>query len=81
MFLSNNIESFRLTHERDITDREIREEIKALKRILDARQAANLRRIEADRAAAGRCRHCAGPVPCPSMFGDHAVGKRRRVRL
>jgi len=34
-------------------------------------------RIDRDRVAAGVCRHCGGPVPCPSMFGDVRVGVRR----
>ncbi len=33
-------------------------------------------KVQADRAAKGLCRHCGGKVPCWSMFGDQAVGKK-----
>ena len=34
------------------------------------------KRLRAERVAAGQCRHCGGPVPCYSEFGDQAIGKR-----
>lgn len=50
--------------ERDKADRVTRENIRVL--------AA----LDQDRIGAGLCRHCAGPVPCWSEFGDHAPGVR-----
>jgi hypothetical protein len=44
---------------------------------LTAKVRARLRELEARRAAAGLCRHCGGPVPCWSEFGDHAPGVRQ----
>jgi hypothetical protein len=38
-------------------------------RILDG-----LRQTRDDRAAKGLCRHCGGPVPCYSGFGDSKPG-------
>lgn len=35
--------------------------------------------LAAKRVASGACRHCGGPVPCPSPFGDASVGVRREV--
>jgi hypothetical protein len=32
--------------------------------------------IDQQRVSAGTCRHCGGPIPCWSEFGDRAVGKR-----
>lgn len=32
--------------------------------------------LERKRAEAGHCRHCDGPLPCWSEYGDHAPGKR-----
>lgn len=39
-----------------------------------------LAQVDADRLAAGKCRHCGGPVPCWSSFGDVAVGVRASDR-
>lgn len=39
-------------------------------------RARALARLEKERVALGVCRHCGGPVPCRSEFGDRAVGKR-----
>ncbi len=36
--------------------------------------------IHAKRVAAGVCRHCGGPVPCYSEFGDQAVGRLHTKR-
>jgi hypothetical protein len=33
-----------------------------------------LARLHLQRKKAGVCRHCGGPVPCWSSFGDQAVG-------
>jgi hypothetical protein len=33
------------------------------------------RAIDAKRIAAGKCRHCGGPLPCWSAFGDRSVGR------
>lgn len=44
------------------------------------REEQNRRAVEelhAERQAAGTCRHCGGPVPCWSPFGDEAPGRRR----
>lgn len=35
-----------------------------------------LARLSAERVARGVCRHCGGPVPCTSEFGDAEVGVR-----
>jgi hypothetical protein len=35
-----------------------------------------LDRLHSDRVARGVCRHCGGPTPCWSMFGDQRPGKR-----
>jgi hypothetical protein len=35
-----------------------------------------LRELDAQRVAAGVCRHCGGPVPCWSEHGDQRVGVR-----
>lgn len=40
----------------------------------------SLEEIDAKRVAAGVCRHCGGPVPCWSPFGDRAVGKRHTAK-
>jgi hypothetical protein len=45
--------------------------------LCELRNAEILDRLSVDRAAAGVCRHCAGPIPCPSEFGDVEVGMRR----
>lgn len=37
-------------------------------------------RIDAKRMKAGLCRHCGGPVPCYSPFGDVEVGRRHGER-
>ena len=42
--------------------------------------ADRLARVHRDRIAAGVCRHCGGPVPCASAFGDIRVGVRRGQR-
>lgn len=34
--------------------------------------------IDLVRAARGVCRHCEGPLPCWSEWGDKAPGKRNR---
>jgi len=34
-------------------------------------------RLDAGRVARGECRHCGGPVPCSSSWGDIRVGVRR----
>lgn len=39
-----------------------------------------LEKIAADRVAAGTCRHCGGPVPCWSPYGDVEVGVSHRSR-
>lgn len=39
-----------------------------------------LRWMDCQREAAGQCRHCGGPVPCFSVFGDVAPGKRHPFR-
>ena len=39
-----------------------------------------LAKLSAGRVAAGRCRHCGGPVPCMSYFGDQRVGVRHSDR-
>lgn len=36
--------------------------------------------IDAMRVAKGVCRHCGGPVPCHSEFGDQRVGVRHSTR-
>jgi len=51
-----------------MTKKNLRRDDKAL--------AARVHQIEADRVASKVCRHCGGPVPCWSPFGDQAVGKR-----
>jgi len=33
-------------------------------------------KLNAERVARGVCRHCGGPVPCWSPYGDVAVGRR-----
>jgi len=43
-------------------------------------ELAELDRIEAARVAAGVCRHCGGPVPCWSAFGDVEVGVKHEAR-
>ena len=40
------------------------------------RTRERLARIEAERMAAGLCRHCGGLLPCWSQFGDRGLGKR-----
>lgn len=47
---------------------------------LNTRALALIRELEARRAAAGHCRHCDGPIPCWSEFGDHAPGVRHTRR-
>lgn len=37
-------------------------------------------KIDANRVAAGVCRHCGGPVPCWSGFGDQRVGVKHSSR-
>lgn len=37
---------------------------------------AALDRIAAERVEAGLCRHCGGPVPCWSPYGDVRPGER-----
>jgi hypothetical protein len=37
----------------------------------------DITRIERDRMLRGDCRHCGGPVPCWSQFGDVRVGVRK----
>jgi hypothetical protein len=39
-----------------------------------------LRDLNAQRTAAGVCRHCGGPLPCWSSFGDQRVGVRHSNR-
>ena len=34
-------------------------------------------RLDAARVERGECRHCGGPVPCSSSWGDIRVGVRR----
>ena len=36
-----------------------------------------LDKLNAERVAAGVCRHCGGPVPCWSPYGDIEVGVRQ----
>lgn len=36
-----------------------------------------MRERERERVKAGLCRHCGGPVPCWSAFGDVAPGVRK----
>ena len=33
-------------------------------------------KLDAERVAAGVCRHCAGPLPCWSLYGDARLGVR-----
>lgn len=40
---------------------------------------ASLAKIAEDRVARGRCRHCGGPVPCWSPYGDSAAGVRHEA--
>ena len=49
----------------------------AEKRKRDLQLQKSLDDLHAKRVAKGRCRHCGGPVPCWSYFGDEAVGIRR----
>lgn len=37
-----------------------------------------LDKLNREREQAGVCRHCGGPVPCWSPFGDVKVGVRRK---
>jgi hypothetical protein len=46
------------------------------RRELERRNREAVARIHAERVARGTCRHCDGPLPCWSPFGDRAVGKR-----
>ena len=39
-----------------------------------------LARLDRERVAAGVCRHCGGPVPCWSPYGDVRVGVRHDRR-
>jgi hypothetical protein len=41
---------------------------------LRQQNALAIQAIYAKRVAAGVCRHCGGPVPCWSDFGDAKVG-------
>lgn len=41
------------------------------------KQRDMIARVNREREAAGVCRHCGGPVPCWSPFGDKAVGRRQ----
>jgi hypothetical protein len=50
---------------------------KLMKQLKNAKAQTAVKQIARDRAARGVCRHCGGPVPCWSAFGDEAVGKRR----
>lgn len=34
-------------------------------------------KLDGERVAKGLCRHCGGPVPCSSWFGDSAPGVRK----
>lgn len=52
---------------------------RAEKAARDKRLQAVLKQTAAERKARGQCRHCGGPVPCWSAFGDSAVGKRKRL--
>lgn len=36
---------------------------------------------DAARVARRQCRHCGGPVPCPSPLGDAAVGQRHTLEV
>jgi hypothetical protein len=40
------------------------------------RASALLAELARERIAVGVCRHCGGPVPCWSEFGDQRVGVR-----
>lgn len=46
------------------------------RRLASQKLIAAMRKIDADRIAAGVCRHCGGSIPCWSNFGDHAIGVR-----
>jgi len=35
-----------------------------------------IKELDKQRVKQGVCRHCGGPVPCWSYFGDQRVGKR-----
>ncbi len=50
------------------------------RRVRLERTHAAIRRLEDERSARGLCRHCGGPVPCWSAFGDAAVGVRHTQR-
>jgi len=43
-------------------------------------ERAMLRQLNADRVAAGVCRHCGGRVPCWSEYGDREPGKRHTAK-
>lgn len=46
----------------------------------DRKLSKAIARIKVERKAAGVCRHCGGPVPCSSLWGDVRVGVRRSAR-
>jgi hypothetical protein len=50
---------------------------KLMKQLKDAKAQAAVKQIRRERMARGLCRHCGGPVPCWSAFGDESVGKKR----
>jgi hypothetical protein len=37
--------------------------------------------LDRERVRKGVCRHCGGPVPCWSPYGDVAVGVRRKLEV
>jgi hypothetical protein len=41
------------------------------------RTARGIAALNQKRMDAGHCRHCDGPVPCPSAFGDIEIGRSR----
>ena len=61
--------------------RELREWLREWKAGREAALLTGIRELEADRLARGVCRHCGGPVPCWSPFGDVEPGVGRGTTL
>lgn len=70
-----------LTHATGMGVRELRGWLREWRAARDARVLTGIRELEASRLARGVCRHCGGPVPCWSPFGDVEPGVGRGTTL
>lgn len=58
-----------------MTTRETAEE-RDDRKVRTERTHAAIQKMDAERVAAGQCRHCGGKIPCWSAFGDVRPGVR-----